>query len=453
MSPSPSLLSSLARPTQRSIWSVKTHVESADEALAIQAGISPVVAAILRSRGLHTVSAVEKFFWPDSSVLRDPFTLPDIEIAIERLHRAIKNGEKILVFGDYDVDGITSTTLLVRSLRVLGANLDYRLPERHEGYGLTPAVIADAARDGFQLILTADCGITAHEPALKARELGIDLIVTDHHPCSETLPEAFAVVNPSRRDSTYGFLGLSGCGVAFKVVQALLLRHWPQYAVSFEEKFVELVAMAAIADCVPLEDENRYLTTEGLRRLATTKKHGLQALMRVADLRINGDTLLGSHISFRLAPRLNAAGRLDTPTLALRLLLSTDPQECEDLAQELEELNRSRQEVTRLATEEAHALIASEANLEKDCLLVAAREGWEKGVVGLIAAKLVDKYSRPAFAIKIHNGEAQGSGRSIGDFNLHDLIEATRPLLITGATGTLGRAGCEGGETRPSRPR
>ncbi|BCM89915.1 single-stranded-DNA-specific exonuclease RecJ [Abditibacteriota bacterium] len=424
-------------------WEARTSVDFCDRRLASTLHISPVCAAILRSRGLQTLEAVEAFFTPHPGLLRDPNSLPDIEKAVARLQRALKNSEQILVFGDYDVDGITSTALVVRTLKALGARVSYRLPERHEGYGLSVQAIEDAKAQGFDLVFTADCGITAIEQAQRAREIGIDLIISDHHECSSELPDALAVVNPKRPDSAYGFTGLSGCGVAFKVMQALLSAAMPRAVSSFEEKFVDLVALSTIADCVPLCDENRYLAYVGLQRLYETRRKGLLALINNASLPHQLATPArdgkkqrlrwsGRDVSFGLAPRLNAAGRLASPTLALRLLLSDDEQECAELAAQIEELNQIRKGRTESAMLEASESVEREFDADSDRLVVASGTGWHRGVVGLVASKLVEKYGRPAFALGVEQEHAHGSGRTCADFDLHALVEATRSLLTSG---------------------
>lgn len=425
------------------LWDARATVDFCDRRLASALNISPVCAAILRSRGLETPESVEAFFSPHPGLLRDPNALPDIEVAVARLQKAINNGDQILVFGDYDVDGITSTALVVRTLRALKASVSYRLPERHEGYGLSVEAIEDAKKSGFHLLLSADCGITAIEPARRAREIGLDLIITDHHECSAELPDAIAVVNPKRTDSAYGFTGLSGCGVAFKVMQALLSVTNPRALPSFEEKFIDLVALSTIADCVPLHDENRYLAYRGLERLYETRRKGLLALINNAALphqlapqsrdgKKARSRWSGRDVSFGLAPRLNAAGRLASPTLALRLLLSDDEQECAVLAEQIEELNRVRKGCTESAMIEASESVERDCNLDDDRLVVASGSGWHRGVVGLVASKLVEKYGRPAFALGVEKEHAHGSGRTCSDFDLHALVEATRPWLTSG---------------------
>ena len=420
-------------------WQALTHVEACDRRLAARLQISPVSAAILRSRGYDSPDAIEAFFAPHPGLLRDAADLPDIERAIDRLWRAIQNRESILIFGDYDVDGITSTALMVRSLQKLGAHVTYRLPERDESYGLTTKVVEEAAARNIALIVTADCGITALEAARRARELNIDLIITDHHEPESELPLAIAIVNPKRADSKYEFTGLSGCGVVYKLMTELLKRYQPSAVNSFSERYLDLVALSTIADCVPLHDENRYLVARGLRQLYGTRKKGLRALIDSANIRDKG-FYVGGDVSFRLAPRLNAAGRLDSPTLALRLLLSNDEAECAQLAEQIEALNGQRRTDTDAALLEAHSLVEREANLDADRLLIAAGSGWRRGVVGLLAAKLVDKYHRPAFALNIENGHAHGSGRSCADFDLHSLLEASRELIVSGG-GHAGACG------------
>lgn len=413
-------------------WNVGTHPTAADEAMAAACGISAVSAAILRSRGHTSVEAIQRFFNPTAELLRDPMQLPDIVPAIERLYRAVSNKELLLIFGDYDVDGITSTALLVRSLRALGANLLHTVPERHEGYGLSVAAVEEAAASGVTLILTADCGITAHEPVRRARELGIDVIITDHHDPGATLPEALAVINPKRADSEYGFRELCGCAVAFKVMQALMREYWPRHEDAFFGKFVELVGLALVADCVPLVDENRMLAHAGLRSLVTSRKLGLQALFRSSNLKLTGEFVSGRNVGFVLAPRLNAAGRIASPRTCLQLLLSTETAECEMLAAQLEAHNRTRQDLTIATTQEAAELVYKDVDLNRDAIIIVARENWAPGVMGLAASRIVERFSRPAIVLCIENGVAKGSGRSIDGFDLHGLLEATRPLLQSG---------------------
>lgn len=413
-------------------WRTQTTIAADDETLAAACGISPVLAAILRSRGLDTVESVRHFLNPAHTSVRDPFLLPDIEPAIKRLYQAIEANEPMLIFGDYDVDGVTSTALLVRSLRLLKANVHYALPERADGYGLNEGVVQDAAARGIKLIFTADCGITAHEPAKLATELGVDLIITDHHDPTATLPTALAVINPKRSDSQYGFEGLSGCGVAYKVVQALLSRYWPQYLKSFSLKYLDLVAVSTIADCVPLIDENRYLAHAGLKVLSRTQKKGLLALMAAAKIDVTKQALAGHHVGFRLGPRLNAAGRMASPKKSLELLLCEDAEESSLLANELDQLNTERQNATREIIRAACEVVYKSTELQSQAILVVDGQGWPHGLIGLAASRLVETFYRPAIVLGVDEELARGSGRSYADFDLHALIQHTTHLLNSG---------------------
>lgn len=419
------------------IWKKAPQIEARDRETAASCGISPVVATILRAREYSSPEAIECFLRPTADCLHDPFSLPDIEAAVARLQTAIDEREPILVFGDYDVDGVTSTALLVRTLKALKADVSWIIPERHDGYGLSTPAVEQAAAKGIKLIFSVDCGIGAFEPATRAKELGVDLIITDHHePTQENgrdqLPDAVAVINPKRADSRYGFRELSGCGVAFKVLQALLQKRAPQHLESFQNRYVDLVGLAAIADCVPLLDENRYLTRLGLKALAKTSKLGMQALIQSAGIKIQNESLSGRNVGFMLAPRLNAAGRIDSAQSALQLLLSTDENECQELAAKLEELNRERQDLTRRVLHEAVARVYEEVDLSSEMILVVAGENWPHGVVGLVAGRLAERFCRPAIVLSKENDFAKGSGRSFADFDLTQVIAHTNHLLESG---------------------
>jgi single-stranded-DNA-specific exonuclease len=425
------------------IWKKAPQIGARDRELAAECGISPVVATILRARKYSTPEAIECFLRPTAACLHDPFSLPDIEAAIARLQVALDKREPILIFGDYDVDGVTSTALLVRTLKALKANVSWEIPERHDGYGLSTPAVERAAASGIKLIFSVDCGIGAFEPATRAKELGVDLIITDHHEPTraennnggcDKLPDAIAVINPKRADSRYGFRDLSGCGVAFKVLQALLQKRAPQHLESFQNRYVDLVGLAAIADCVPLLDENRYLTRLGLQALARTGKLGMQALIQSAGIKIQNETLSGRNVGFMLAPRLNAAGRIDSAQNALQLLLSTDEDECKELAAKLEELNRERQDLTRRVLHEAVSRVYENPSWSHEMILVIAGENWPHGVVGLVAGRLAERFCRPAIVLSIEeNGVfAKGSGRSFADFDLTKIISHANHLLESG---------------------
>lgn len=421
------------KPKVEARWRTKTRVGENDIQIARDCDISPVTAAVLRVRGLISADEVRCFLEPDLCGLRDPMNLPDVEKAVARLHRAIVDREPMLVYGDYDVDGVTSTAMLMRALKGLGANVSCRIPERKgEGYGLNVWAMDEIAASGITFILTADCGIRDLEAVARANELGVDVVVTDHHEPGEELPHALAVINPKRADSEYGFSELSGCGVAFKLMQALLQTHWPRHLQSFTDRFIEFVGMAAIADCVPLVDENRILAREGLRRLASTQKHGLIALKKIAGVRDGLSTLRGGDVGFRLGPRLNAAGRLDSATKSLQLLMSIDSVESDALAAELEGFNLLRRDVEKRIVDEACKLVERDHDLTQHMAILVSNEGWHGGVVGLVASRLAERFCRPTLVFNQDGAHATGSGRSFGDFDLHQIIELNRDLIIKG---------------------
>lgn len=414
-------------------FTVATQVTETDRKLATRCGVSPVLAAILRLRGIEDPAAVQEYLNPQASCLGDPALLPDIIPAVERLAQAVTERQPVLIHGDYDADGLASTALLVRSLRALSVPVEHYIPERVDGYGIAPEAIDLAVEKGIGLVMTADCGIGAHETAQHAIRRGVDLIITDHHEPGDTLPPALAVVNPKRADSRYGFRDLCGCAVAFKVMQALVARVQPAYADSFFNRFVELVGLATVADCMPLVGENRYLAAEGLRRLPNSKKPGLQVLLEACSFRNASEGLSGRHVSFGLAPRLNAAGRMGCARLGLDLLLSSDLDLCRTYGSQIEELNRERQELTSRVTLEAVAAVERRHQLDRDPLLLAVGEGWPMGVVGLVAARLQERYQRPVVVLSVEGDSAQGSGRSVpGGLDLQQLLADTSHLLERG---------------------
>jgi single-stranded-DNA-specific exonuclease len=422
-------------------WDLSRRVSERDRALGREAGVSGVTACVLRSRGVETPHQISQFLRADYE-RHDAYLLPDMEKAVARLHSAITQSEPFIIFGDYDVDGVASTAMLQRSLERLGAKCTPWIPERSQGYGLSPAVVERAHGHGATLIVTVDNGVCAFEAAERARELGIELLITDHHePQGERLPHAVAIVNPKRLDSRYPFREICGAAVAYKLVLAYLQAHSPRHADGFAERYSDLVALATIADCMPLEGENRALVREGLRRLAGTKKAGLRALIEVSRARVTGGTLSGSQVGFFMAPRLNAVGRFDRAQLALELLLCSDEAQSRLLASELERHNVQRQEVTAQMSRDVHELMGG-CDLDKDHAVVLAREGWGHGFVGMMASRVVEKTGRPTIVLAIEDGVARGSGRSIDGFDLGCVIEATRGIITQGG-GHSGACGLQ----------
>ena len=372
--------------------------------------VSETVASVLVRRGLGEPAAARAFLEPEG-VSHDPLLLGDMAAAVARLREAVERGERICVHGDYDVDGICATALATLILKELGADVVWHLPSRFEdGYGVSAATVARLAEEGVKLILTVDCGITAVAEVEEARRLGVDMIVTDHHRPGATLPRCPIVAT---RPSDYPFPDLCGTGVVAKLAQALLGAEHPAIA-----RHADLVALATIADVVPLVDENRALTTTGLRGLSRTQKPGLAALMRVAG--VDAATIDATAVAFRLAPRINAAGRLGRPDVALHLVLTGDAREADLLANELEGLNRDRQAVEERILREAVAAVETwPAERRSRRAYVVWGEGWHEGVIGIVASRLVERFGRPVVLIAGEGDRWKGSGRSVPSFDLH----------------------------------
>ncbi len=391
-------------------WTTRSCDWERVDTLARELGVSEITATVLVRRGLDDPGRARAFLAAEPPG-HDPLTLGHMAAAVERIRAAVRDGERICVHGDYDVDGISATAVALLTLNELGARVEWRLPSRfEEGYGLAAETIEQLAADGVDLVLTVDCGITAVAEVARARALGLDVIVTDHHRPGDALPDCPVVAT---RPSAYGCPDLSGTGVAHTLSRALLGDDHPAVARS-----LDLVALATIADVVPLVDENRALAAAGLRALARTSRPGLQALMRSA--RVDPATVDSGSVAFRLAPRINAAGRLGRPDLALELLLTDDRAEADRLAAELEELNRERQGVEERILREAVSLVDSwpEARRARRGY-VLWHEQWHEGVIGIVASRLVERFHRPVVLVAPSAAGWKGSGRSIAEFDLH----------------------------------
>lgn len=411
------------------IWHTHTCEEDRAGVLARELGVSEVTARLLAIRGLHDLDEARRFLAPSLDHLLDPFRLADMDRAVARLERAIAARERIAVHGDYDVDGITSTVILRRSLELLGADVVHFVPERlRDGYGLQPATIDRLGADGVQVVVSVDCGIRAADAARRARALGIDLIITDHHEPDADLPDAVAVVNPKRHDCTYPDKHLAGVGVALKLVQALCTRAG---RAAWVPGFVKVAAIGTLADVVPLVGENRVIAKLGLEMLSKgPHKVGLRALLEASSL--TGKTIDSYHIAFMLAPRINAAGRMSTPDIAARLLLASDERmadEARALADQLETENTRRRTEEHDIVGKARKIVESDPEVGARSVLVVAGEGWHRGVIGIVASKLVDQFYRPAIVLSIENGIAHGSCRSIPGFDMLGALESCAPML------------------------
>ncbi len=386
------------------------------------------ICRLLALRGLSTPDAARRFLRPRLDQLRDPFGLAGMAEAVARVERALDRRERILVHGDYDVDGVCSAALLARVLRRLGAEVDAFVPHRvTDGYDLGPAGLRRAAELGASLIVTADCGTAAHDAVAAAAAAGIDVIVTDHHTPEATLPPAVAVVNPRRRDCGYGE-PLCGAGVAFKLCQALgerrgLEKEWLWWQ-------LDLVGLATIADLVPLTGENRVLARYGLKVIKDSRNAGVRALVRSAGL-TGRKELVAGHVSHILGPRLNAAGRLGDAFDGVRLLLSDDDREAGRLADGMESSNRARQSLDREMLAQALALLETSYDPERDWAIVLAREEWHPGVIGIVASRIVERVNRPTVLIALNGApHARGSARSIRGFHLYEALAECSGLLV-----------------------
>jgi single-stranded-DNA-specific exonuclease len=412
-------------------WRILDGDPEAEDALRAELGIHPLTARLLVQRGLRTPAEAEAFLDPSLARLHDPLLLPDAEKACERLKQALAAKEKILIHGDYDGDGLTSAALWTRTLELLGGDVESFVPHRgRDGYDMRAPSIEQARRDGVRLIVTTDCGIQRLEEVETARELGIDVIVTDHHTPNRdgSLPRAVAVVNPHRLDSCYPFPNLAGVGVAYKVCEALV-RYLGLRVDTFRRSCLDLVAIGTVTDVMPLLGENRILVTHGLEVLRATKKPGLKALLAAAGYR-NAQAIDAHSIAFGIGPRLNSASRIDETTIALDLLLTRDAAEAASLAQHLDELNAQRKETQAKVIEEAMQQVARRDLEETRCLVVHS-EGWPAGIIGLVASRLSERFCRPCVVIGVdeETGEGRGSARSVPAFNMLGALDSCSDLL------------------------
>jgi single-stranded-DNA-specific exonuclease len=411
------------------IWETIACDDAPAMVLSQELGVSPVTARLLCIRGLGAPDDARRFLSPRIDDLYDPFQLAGMSIAVDRILGAIASKDRIAIHGDYDVDGVTSTVILRRALELLGADVVHFIPERfRDGYGLQPASIDRLQQDGVRLIVSVDCGIRADEAATRARELGIDLIITDHHEPGAELPHALAVINPKRHDCTYPDKNLAGVGVALKLVQALCTCTGRS---NWLPAFVKVAAIGTLADVVPLTGENRIIAKLGLAMLSRgPHKVGLRALLDVCGL--TGREIDSYHIGFVVAPRVNAAGRMSTPDIAARLLLAADEtmgEEARALAEQLdaENLRRQREEADIVA--EAKKIVETDLEVGSRTVIVVAGERWHRGVIGIVASKLVDAFHRPAIVISTDGDLAHGSCRSIPSFNMLAALESCAELM------------------------
>ena len=384
------------------------------------------MSAVLLNRGIDSEEKLRAFLKKPLSGVHNPMGLGDMEAAAERIKTAIENKEKIMIYGDYDADGVTATSILYMFLEDMGADVDYYIPDRlSEGYGMNIRAVNRISKTGTKLIITVDCGITSVGEVELAKAQGMEVIVTDHHTPQEKLPDTL-IINPKREDSEYEFDSLAGAGVAFKLILACGMLFGKKTADVFN-KYVEIAAIGTIADIVPLVDENRIIADRGIKALATTQNQGLVSLMELAG--VKPGSLNSTSVAFGISPRINAAGRMGSAKTAVELLLSKTPEEGYKKALELDGLNRTRQNVEREIYNDAISKIEADVNFPKKRVIVLWGKGWHHGVIGIVAAKICERYYKPCIMISEENGLGTGSARSIPELNIFDAISDSKELL------------------------
>lgn len=400
----------------------KERVSALEQAL----GVPEIIAHLLAIRGIKTYEDAKTFFRPTIDLLYDPFLMKDMNEGAERLALAIRRSEKVLVYGDYDVDGTTATACMYTFLKEFGVDVNYYIPHRFkEGYGINPEGVHYAEEIGANLIVSVDCGITAVEEAREIRARGMDLIICDHHTVGEEVPEAVAVLDPKRPDCSYPFDGLSGAGVGFKLIQATLKKLGLPDSIAY--KFLDLVAISIASDIVPIIDENRILMKWGLQMVQNNPRVGIKALMELIKMPV--DEITTSKIVFSIGPRINAAGRMGDATTAVKLMIAESYTEAKALALELESINLKRRDKDSKTMEEALAQIDEELDIDDVSTLVLYKPDWHLGVIGIVASRLVDMFHRPAIMLSNVDGKIKGSARSVRGFNIYDAIKQCEDLL------------------------
>ncbi len=415
----------MAKAREKMIWKTYEANPRLQKTLTDRLGVSDIFAQVLLNRGLRTTSDAEEFLFGGLSSCGDPFLMKDMEKAVSRIKKAVEKKEKILIYGDYDVDGVTSTALLADIFQRLGANYETFIPNRlEEGYGLNIRAVALARDHGVKLIVTVDCGINSRDEVECANSYGIDVIVTDHHEVKgKKRPPAFAIVDPHQGECGYPFKYLAGVGVAYKLARALM-----KGDEKVVDKHLDLVALGTIADIVPLKGENRILAKNGLKKLKMTDKPGIKALMDVAG--VKADMLTCRHIGFALAPRINAMGRVGSANVALDLLMCKNEKEAHEIARILDRENRNRQNIEKDILKDALRRAKEEINLDEENIIVLADEAWHPGVIGIVASRLAEEYSKPAILIALEGDKGKGSGRGVEGFNLFEAINDVDEYLI-----------------------
>ena len=398
----------------------------AAKALGKEIGISPILAKLLLERGITSAADAKRFFHPQLSELHDPFLMKDMDIAVERLNKAMGRKERVLIYGDYDVDGTTAVALVYKFLQQFYSNIDYYIPDRYnEGYGVSVQGIDYAAETEVKLIIVLDCGIKAVNEIAYAKEKGIDFIICDHHVPDDVLPSAAAILNPKRADSTYPYEHLSGCGVGFKFMQAFAINNGIEF--SQLTPLLDLVAVSVASDIVPIMGENRVLTYHGLKQLNSNPSIGLKSIIDICGLAEKGITV--GDIVFKIGPRINASGRIQNGKEAVELLIEKDFSAALEKANQINQYNETRKDLDKTMTEEANNIVDRLEGLQSRRSIVLFNEDWHKGVIGIVASRLTEIYYRPAVVLTRSDDMATGSARSVSGFDVYKAIENCRDLL------------------------
>lgn len=402
------------------------ETQKAAEELAEKIGMSPILAGLLIRRGIKTESAAKRFFRPMLNELIDPFLMNDMDVAVDRLNDAMGRKERIMVYGDYDVDGCTAVALVYKFLQQFYSNIDYYIPDRYdEGYGVSRKGIDFANETGVKLIVVLDCGIKAVEEIAYAKSLGIDFIICDHHVPDEELPPAVAILNPKRSDSTYPFRHLSGCGVGFKLMQAFAKNNGIPFSRLIP--LLDLCAVSIAADIVPVIGENRTLAFHGLKQLNQNPSVGFKAIIEICGL--TGKSITMSDIVFKIGPRINASGRVQNGKESVALLVEKDIHKALEEASRINGYNEQRKDIDKQMTEEANQIVERLENQKHQSAIVLYDENWKKGVIGIVASRLTEIYFRPTVVLTISDGMATGSARSVAGFDIYEAIKSCRDLL------------------------
>lgn len=402
------------------------HTKAANE-LAEKINMSPILASLLIRRGITTESAAKRFFRPQLSDLINPFLMKDMDIAVDRLNDAMGRKERILVYGDYDVDGCTAVALVYKFLQQFYSNIDYYIPDRYdEGYGISQKGLEYAKSTGVKLIIILDCGIKAIDEIAQAKELGIDFIICDHHVPDETIPDAVAILNPKRPDDTYPFKDLCGCGVGFKFMQAFAKNNCIPFARLIP--LLDFCAVSIAADLVQVTDENRILAFHGLKQLNQNPSLGLKAIIDICGL--NGREISMSDIIFKIGPRINASGRVENGKASVDLLIDKDFGSALRKAKHINEYNEQRKDIDKQMTDEANQIVAKLENQKHQSSIVLYDENWKKGVIGIVASRLTEIYFRPTVVLTRDENLATGSARSVAGFDVYSAIKSCRDLLL-----------------------